>query len=161
METLGEKIARKAAERRALEHQKELEQQQAYEEYRQRLEASDMQIEKLIGLTLKEIKVSDDEITFITECGRTFLMYHEQECCEDVSIDDICGNLDALIGAPIMVAEESTNSDNSKSPYYEESHTWTFYRIGNILEFVVIRWYGESNGYYSESVNFREITKKE
>ena len=161
METLGEKIARKVDERRALEHQKELEQQQAYEEYRQKLEASDIQIEKLIGLTLKEIKVDDDEFIFITECGRTFVMYHEQDCCEDVSIDDICGNLEALIGALFMVAEESSNSDNPKSPYYEESYTWTFYRIGNILEFVVIRWYGESNGYYSESVNFREITKKE
>jgi hypothetical protein len=64
METFGEMIARKAAERRALEQQKELEQQQEYEEYRQRLEASVKQIEKLIGLTLKEIKVSVDEITF-------------------------------------------------------------------------------------------------
>ena len=160
METIGEKIARKAAERRALEQQKELEQHQAYEKYRQRLEASDMQIEKLIGLTLKEIKVGDDEITFITECGRTFLMYHRQDCCEDVSIDDIDGNIQALIGAPIMVAEESTNSDNPKNQC-DASHTWTFYRIGNILEFVVIRWYGESSGYYSESVSFVEVTKKE
>ena len=160
METIGEMIARKAAEKRALEQQKELEQQQAYEEYRQRLEASDMQIEKLLRLTLKEIKVSDDKITFITECGRTFVMFHKQSCCEDVSIDDIDGNLDALIGAPIMVAEESTNSDNPKNPY-DKSHTWTFYRIGNIFEFVVIRWYGESNGYYSESVSFVEITEKE
>jgi hypothetical protein len=36
--------------------------------------------------------------------------------------------------------------------------TWT--ELGVAAKgYVTVRWYGTSNGYYSESVSFREITK--
>jgi hypothetical protein len=116
---------------------------------------------ELIGKTLREIKVNEDnnEIVFITECGKTYLMHHCQDCCEFVIIEDICGDLDDLIGTPILKASEDRsdkNPEGAEIPWSQDSFTWTFYNIATIKGYVTLRWYGESNGYYSESVNFDE-----
>ena len=107
----------------------------------------------LKGKTLTKIeRLDDDELIFHTTEGSVYRMYHEQDCCESVYIDDICGNLDTLLNEPLITAEERTNHDSPKSPY--GSHTWTFYELATIKGAVTIRWYGQSNGYYSESVDF-------
>jgi hypothetical protein len=109
----------------------------------------------LIGEVIKEIigGPDDEELIFITESGRTFKMYHQQDCCEHVYISDIDGNIQGLVGQLITHASE----DSGKIPMEYESGTWTFYRIGTPKDFFVIRWNGYSNGYYSESVDFEEI----
>ena len=123
-----------------------------------------MKFEELIGKTLSEIVVSKDKeiITFIEDNGKKYEMYHDQNCCESVLVEDICGELDDLIGVPIIRASEDTNSETNPDDYKvasygQESFTWTFYNIATAKGHVTIRWYGESNGYYSESVNFREV----
>lgn len=119
----------------------------------------------LIGLTLVAIKggVGDDEIRFLTSEGREFRMYHEQDCCESVSVEDICGDLADLIGSPILRASGYSSgerpADVEKPEYEPDSETWTFYNIATVKGYVTIRWYGTSNGSYSESVYFEEITK--
>ena len=118
------------------------------------------QFEDMVGLTLISAtgKVGWDEMEFKTSCGMTCRLYHEQDCCESVEIEDINGDLSDLIGSPIVLAEETSNSDSHpkgfKSDYEPESFTWTFYRIATVKGTVVIRWMGSSNGYYSESVYF-------
>lgn len=115
----------------------------------------------LIGKIMVEVSVNEDKdvMRFVNNNGFVFEFYHEQECCEDVRILDIIGELDDLVGAPIymaeMVVDEQHNPDDVKVPDYQGSFTWTFYKFGTRKGYVTIRWYGESNGYYSESVDVR------
>jgi hypothetical protein len=114
------------------------------------------QFSDLIGKTLVKIEGAvngNDEITFVTSGGEVFKMYHSQDCCERVVIDDVVGDIADLIGTPIRNASEDTNSDDPKEEY-EESFTWTFYNIYTSKGHVTIKWYGASNGFYSEGVDF-------
>lgn len=107
--------------------------------------------ESLLGKTFTEVKVKDDNIVFVTTDNERFIMAHNQDCCENVSVEDITGCIEDLIGSPILLAEESSNKGNPKGSY-TNSCTWTFYKLATINGYVDIRWYGESNGYYSEEV---------
>lgn len=115
--------------------------------------------EILIGKTIKEIKVSEGELLFVTDDGK-YLMKHDQECCEHVWLEDICGDLTDLIGSKIITAKVTSNSD--MPPINDEiSYTWTFYDLATIHGSVTLRWYGESNGFYSEEVSFYKINEEE
>jgi len=135
-------------------------------------------VKRLQGLTLQSIERSDDKIVFRVNDSLAYKMLHDQDCCECVLIDDICGDLEDLVGSPIVQAEEATsgtdmnplvsskdltwealNRDFDSPNEYDGSQTWTFYKIGTNKGSVTIRWYGTSNGYYSESVDFREVGK--
>jgi hypothetical protein len=115
-------------------------------------------ISLLKGRTIERVSVSpaNDEIVFVTTDGKRFRMYHEQDCCEHVEIEDITGDIQSLIGQEVLEAYESSNSDEPPAYESDESYTWTFYRLRTARETVVIRWYGVSNGFYSESVSFVE-----
>lgn len=117
-------------------------------------------IDTLIGETITSIEGmtrGSDCITIACKSGRTFRMYHCQDCCESVQLEDVAGLRDSLIGYPVTMAYEST-SDESYGRSFGESHTWTFYTIATVQGTVVLRWLGESNGYYSEAVDFDETT---
>jgi hypothetical protein len=112
----------------------------------------------LLGKTLREIRVdrSLNEIHLFAESGEHFVMYHEEDCCESVTINDISGDTADLIGSPILKAEEVDSADVPPLSTDEDSYTWTFYHLATIKGYVTLRWYGCSNGYYSESVDFAE-----
>jgi hypothetical protein len=109
-----------------------------------------------------EGSVGNDTLDFYATDGSHYLLYHSQDCCESVLIEDICGDLNDIVGTPILIAYESADTDvfttNPEAEKGAESFTWTFYRISTIKGSVVIRWYGESNGYYSESVDFVRVS---
>lgn len=105
----------------------------------------------LIGCTIFEYNFDhndDDRMTFLFTEGYLLDMWHEQDCCESVTIEDIEGDLNDLVGRPLTVCEEVSNDD----PNASESATWTFYRFATDKGYVTVRWYGSSNGYYSEAV---------
>jgi len=138
---------------------------------------------ELLGKTLVRVKVikdGGDTITFVCDDDTEYALYHDQDCCEAVDIEDICGDLDCLLGTPILEAEEASSDcendlfdfmpyehrkevfknilregSDEHDRYIPESQTWTFYKLATIKGSVTIRWYGESNGYYSERVSFK------
>jgi hypothetical protein len=109
----------------------------------------------VIGKTVIDIKTDKhDYISFLFSDGSAMKMYHSQSCCENVTIDDINGDLNDLIGTPIILAELRTNvNEGGPVDEYDSSYTWSFYTFRAHKGFVDIRWYGTSNGNYSEDVD--------
>jgi hypothetical protein len=112
-----------------------------------------------LGKVFSSITKSDDELIFFVDGVATYKMYHSQDCCEHVYLEDVIGDLDDLIGAPLHEAEEVSNNDDEPLSEHEESYTWTFYKLGTSKGYVTLRWYGSSNGYYSESVDIEDLTR--
>lgn len=115
-------------------------------------------IEDIVGKTPVEITVTtgswhQEALVFLFDDGTACKFSHEQSCCENVYIEDVNGDWDDLIGTPLLVAEER-NCDFGPLDKWDESYTWTFYTFRSIKGSVDVRWYGESNGYYSEEVDF-------
>lgn len=118
----------------------------------------------LVGEAITSVRglhKGSDEIVFSLKDGRKFKLFHSQNCCESVSVEDVCGDESDLLGKPLKMAEESVSDKNpvGVTKDYQGSFTWTFYRLATVKGYVTIRWYGESNGYYSESVDFDEVTR--
>ena len=101
------------------------------------------------GRTLYKIAQHDDEIFFYFTEQNYLRMYHQQNCCEDVHVESVVGDLNDLIGEPLLLVEEVVQAD----PNASESGTWTFYKFATRKGYVDIRWVGSSNGYYSEGVD--------
>lgn len=120
-------------------------------------------VKEFVGKIFSSVILSKDksEIFFTCRDGDKYRMYHDQNCCEYVYVEDIEGKLTDLIDSPILQAEESINSGHDENDtfgnFQDESFTWTFYKLATIKGYVTIRWLGGSNGYYSESVDIEHI----
>jgi hypothetical protein len=116
----------------------------------------------LIGRTFTRVaKVGEDELHFEGDDAH-FKLWHCQDCCENVTIESVVGDLSDLVGEPILLAEEVThdrvNPEGVTVPEFQDSFTWTFYKFATRKGYVDVRWYGDSNGYYSESVHFARVS---
>jgi hypothetical protein len=118
--------------------------------------------DEMIGQKMTEVSGNqyDDEMIFTADNGRRFVFYYEPDCCARCSIEEVIGDLDDLVGSPILEAEEVSSDDAPEPASADESYTWTFYRFATAKGSVVVRWLGTSNGWYSESVSFRIIEPK-
>lgn len=96
-----------------------------------------------------------EAIVFRCDDGDLFAMGYMPDCCASCVIESVNGDLCDLVGAPIVLAEESNSEPPGwVEPEHCDSFTWTFYRLATRKGHVDVRWFGESNGYYSESVTF-------
>ena len=119
---------------------------------------SSAKIEDMVGKVFTSIRNEDTELVFENATER-FVFFHAQDCCEHVSIEDVCGDLEDLVGEPLLLAEEvSGETPVEFNEADHESVTWTFYKFATRKGYVDVRWLGESNGYYSEGVSLgREL----
>ncbi len=124
------------------------------------------EIGELFGKTIEKIIVcDDDDIYFFTKDEEVYRMYHDQDCCEDVSIEEVIGQFKDLLDSPITMAEaisdkkyeEENASKISEVEEYGDIGEWTFYKLATVKGYVTIRWFGTSNGYYSTEVDFIKI----
>lgn len=124
-------------------------------------ETESVPFETLLGKTFVSIKnpsesenpeFNEDSLRFKTDKNEIYIMYHDQDCCESVFIESIVGDLSDLLSGEILLAEEIEDCG-----YGDNSFTWTFYKLATIKGYVDIRWYGESNGYYSETVSLVKV----
>ncbi len=117
-----------------------------------------MNFSKITGMVFTDIQNNEDKLIWIRDDGSRYIMEHQQDCCESVTLEDIAGDLTDLVGTPILSAYEETSGELPagvpEQEYIPDSQTWTFYRITTAKGLVVLRWYGSSNGCYSESVKF-------
>lgn len=97
----------------------------------------------------KNAKDENDSIIFKND-KESIIMTHIQDCCENVIIKDIIGDLENLINEPILLAEERIKQSGESG---DLTHTYTFYTFATKKGYVDILWHGSSNGYYSEEVN--------
>jgi len=113
-------------------------------------------IEDMLNLVFTEVTQDGDELRFKCSEG-TFIFFHLQDCCESVQIESVVGDLQDLVGEPLLLAEEA----NGETPagytfeYEPDSYTWTFYKFATRKGYVDVRWLGESNGYYCERVDLK------
>jgi len=121
------------------------------------------EVDVLKGKTLSSVENdNNEELVFKTIDGEVYRMFHSQDCCESVYIESIVGDLNDLVGEPILVAEANENlfdilkNAGKDEDNGDDSYTWTFYKFATRKGYVDIRWYGSSNGYYSESVDFKK-----
>lgn len=142
----------------------------------------DIPFEALLGHTISDVTVmrgdeglDGDEIRITLAPhpdipdGIELRMFHYQDCCESVYVDDITGNWQDVIGSPLTLAEAviQTSDENGATPtpveedwMADDSFTWTFYKLATVKGYVTIRWYGTSNGYYSEAVSLARVKAK-
>ena len=112
----------------------------------------------LVGEVLDAVDIDREEnqILLTTRSGRKFLVYHEQDCCETVAISGQDGSFDKLIGKPIVEARGfAVDTGESESDYDSQTTTTLVFRVDD--QTVISRWVGDSNGYYSESVDIAEL----
>ena len=122
-----------------------------------------MDIGILLGKTILQIKKTGDvELYFVCSDGSRYRMYSEGNGLGndiEVYIENICGELESLIGSPITMAEKVTNTEDVPVAGHEgkERYLWTYYKLATNKGYVTIRWFGASNGYYCEEAEFELI----
>jgi hypothetical protein len=113
-----------------------------------------IEITELLGETFRSVSINDDktEMVLVSEpYGNKYKFYHPRDCCEQVTMEEMDGDPEWLVGSPIILAGVQTA--RPEKPTRDDSETWTFYKLGTVKGACTFRWYGSSNGYYGEDVS--------
>ena len=108
-------------------------------------------LSELVGKTIVRMEQVND--------GTVYALFHIRECCENVYLEDVNGELSWLLDTPILMADEAEGETGTEEEYGTR-YRWTFYRFATRKGYVDLRFLGLSNGYYSEKMDFIRIPEK-
>jgi hypothetical protein len=114
-----------------------------------------MEFSDMVGRVLESVEETGERIVFNFNDGTACESYHSHDCCESVSVQETLGNIDDIIGSPILESVEDCESRGLPEPEYPDSWTWTRQRIRTAKGEVTFVWLGVSNGYYGETPYFQ------
>ena len=123
---------------------------------------SDANFFELKGQIVKEItglEKNSPEAHIVTN-QTTYKLYHHQDCCESVLIENVIGDEKDILNEEIIFAEEDAGAkdpDWATDYDHDYSHTWTKYVLKTKNASLEFWFLGESNGYYNESVSIKKI----
>lgn len=106
--------------------------------------------------SVKGYYIGTEKIVFKCKNGNTVVLYHEQDCCESVWLEDsdgLANDTNIFTGCEWCKVEE-VKEYKEPLDIFDESYTWTFYKFTTNKGYDTMRWYGTSNGYYSEDMSF-------
>lgn len=107
-------------------------------------------IKQLKGMTITAVVYKEDNESLLIHLNTHVLeMIHHQDCCETVYLADVIGSFEDLIGYPLLEVSESVVCIPTRC----ESATASYYNFKTVKASVQLRWIGESNGFYSETVD--------
>lgn len=109
---------------------------------------NDVDISEFIGKIFT--KIEDNSIFYTAE--KQYEMYHSQDCCESVDLQEIIGDISDIIFEEIINAY-ITDEEGENPEYASEAQEWTNFHIASAKGEVVFRWFGSSNGYYGTGVS--------
>lgn len=120
------------------------------------MNTSDINISVLVGQTI--VHVNGDGSPIRTAEGNTYGLYHSQECCESVDYIRTDGNIADLLNTLVLEAYSDHPSDcpgySVENRDWDSSHTWNRFYIRTANGEVTFWYLGQSNGYYSELMDF-------
>lgn len=114
-------------------------------------------LESMVGKTFSLVhsyRLDGDDFLCFEHAQGTIMFYYDHDCCAKCDIESIDGDLHDLAGSPLVMAEVVTEKGDAGD---DGSCTWSFYKFATAKGYVTVRWYGSSNGYYSEEVSVKWV----
>lgn len=117
----------------------------------------------IIGKTIKSFNLNDNktELIFISEDDKIYKMFYHNMGNSECVLEDIVGDLNDLVGMPILKAYKTIENGKSKiNKFFNDWELWTFYNFSTIKGTITLKWVDIDDYYYSVEVQFEEIKNK-
>lgn len=92
------------------------------------------------------------EVVFTCQDNTIYKLYHGQDCCEEVRLEDVTGDINDLLNSPIKMAEVVSSQDDEQNFI-----CWSFYKLATEKGYVTFRWMSDENSNYSTEVSFARL----
>lgn len=112
------------------------------------------------GMVFKNVYLDKDSgrfdneaIVFDSGTNELYVLTHIQECCENVWIESITGELEDLIDNPLIMAEVASQTKCDEDGFSDQ--IFYFYKFATVKGYVTIRFVADDTPYYSTEVELK------